>query len=108
MPEYVQVTAQVPANAGLVGVVARQPITELKVVNMVADTGRIVAHVGDYQIALTPQMWDVLLDAVLESCGPTRTLKIDFDDVNRTATVKKVPVVTKSGANDIAEVTVTA
>jgi hypothetical protein len=87
MPDYLQVTAQVPDNAGWVGVIARQAVTEVKVLNMVADNGRIVAYVGDYQIGLTPQMWDVLLDAVLESCGPTRTLKIDFDDVNRTAKV---------------------
>jgi hypothetical protein len=87
MPDYLQVTTEVPDNAGWVGVIARQPVTELKVLNMVADNGRIVAYVGDYQIALTPQMWDVLLDAVLESCGPTRTLKIDFDDANRTAKV---------------------
>ena len=87
MPEYVQVTAQVPDNAGWVGAVTRQTVTELKVINMVADTGRIAAYLGEYQIALTPQMWDVLLDAVLESCGPTRNLKIEFDDTNRTAKV---------------------
>ena len=87
MPEYVQVNAKVPANAGWMGVVTRHPVTELKVINRVSDTGRIVAYLGDYQIALTPQTWDALLDAVLESCGPTRTLKIDFDDVNRTAVV---------------------
>lgn len=87
MPEYVTVTAEVPDNAGWMGVVTRHPVTELKVINRVSDTGRIVAYLGDYQIALTPQMWDALLDAVLESCGPTRTLNINFDDINRTAVV---------------------
>lgn len=76
MPEYVKVTAEVPDNAGWCGIVARQQVTELKVINMVADNGRIAAYLGDYQVALTPEMWGVLLTAVLKSVGPTRSLHI--------------------------------
>ncbi len=76
MPEYVQVTAEVPENAGWCGVVTRQPVTELKVINMTADSGFIVAYIGAYQVALTPKTWDVLINAVLESTGPTRNLTI--------------------------------
>jgi hypothetical protein len=87
MPDNIQVTAKVPDNAGWMGAVTRETVTELKVINMVPENGRIVAYIGQYQVALTPQMWDVLLDAVLESCGPTRTLNINFDDIKRTAAV---------------------
>ena len=72
MPEYTQVTAQVPDNAGWMGVVTRQPVTELKVINMVADSGFIVAHIGAYQVALTPETWDALFNAVFKSTPTPR------------------------------------
>ena len=75
MPEYVQVTAEVPENAGWVGAVTRQTVTELKVINMVADSGFIVAYIGDYQVALTPETWDALFNAVFKSI-PTRNMTI--------------------------------
>jgi hypothetical protein len=72
MPEYTQVTAHVPDNAGWMGVVTRQPVTELKVINMVADSGFIVAHIGSYQVGLTPQTWDALFNAVFKSTPTPR------------------------------------
>ena len=72
MPEYTQVTAEVPDNAGWMGVVTRQPVTELKVINMVADSGFIVAHIGSYQVGLTPQTWDALFNAVFKSTPTPR------------------------------------
>jgi hypothetical protein len=110
MSERITVTGQIPEESGSPGWVSTTPIvTEIRVVNMLDNIGKLVLHLGNSSsIALTPQQWDVVINCLVDAVGPTRSLKIDFDDVNRTATVKKVPVVTKSGANDIAEVTVTA
>ena len=69
------VTGQIPeGEKGWVG--TTNTVTEIRVVNMIDSIGKLVLHLGDVQIALTPQMWDVVLNCLVDAVGPTRRLTI--------------------------------
>lgn len=76
MSKRVTVTGQIPEgqDPGWVGVTNR--VTEIRVTNMLADIGKLVLHLGDASVALTPQQWDVVLNCLVDAVGPTRSLKL--------------------------------
>ncbi len=75
MPEYLQVTGQIPeGERGFAG--NTSSVTEIRVVNMLDDIGKLVLHLGDATVALTPQMWDVVLNCLVDAVGPTRSLNL--------------------------------
>ena len=96
MSEHIQVTGRLPEGARQSRAwveVSQQVEGEFKVINMVDDIGKIVLRLDNVVVALEPNQWEAVLACVMSAIGPTRGLK-------------KVPVVTKSGANDTAEVTI--
>jgi hypothetical protein len=77
MSERITVTGQIPEEGGSPGFVSTTPIvTEIRVVNMLADIGKLVLHLGHSSIALTPQQWDVVLNCLVDAVGPTRSLNL--------------------------------
>ena len=75
MSEYITVTGQIPeGERGFAG--NTSPVTEIKVINMIDDIGKLVLHLGDTTVALTPQMWDVVLNCLVDAVGPTRSLNL--------------------------------
>lgn len=76
MSKRITVTGQIPEgqDPGWVGVTNR--VTEIRVTNMLADIGKLVLHLGDASVALTPQQWDVVLNCLVDAVGPTRSLKL--------------------------------
>ena len=75
MSEHITVTGQIPeGERGFAG--NTSPVTEIKVINMIDDIGKLVLHLGDTTVALTPQMWDVVLNCLVDAVGPTRSLNL--------------------------------
>ena len=75
MPNHITVTGQIPDDhTAFCGV--NTPVTEIRVVNMLDTIGKLVLYLGDTSIALTPQMWDVVLNCLVDAVGPTRRLTI--------------------------------
>lgn len=78
MSERITVTGQIPEESGSPGWVSTTPIvTEIRVVNMLDNIGKLVLHLGNSSsIALTPQQWDVVLNCLVDAVGPTRSLNL--------------------------------
>lgn len=96
MSEHIKVTGRLPEGARQSRAwveVSQQVEGEFDVINMVDDIGKIVLSLNNIKLALEPNQWEAVLACVMNAIGPTRGLK-------------KVPVVTESGANDVAEVTI--
>lgn len=78
--EYTRVTSQAPPNAGWISLHFGD-ITNVEVTNRTSDLGRIIARFdtdngNSVSLGFSPEMFDVLLQAVVAAVGATPRLSI--------------------------------
>ena len=79
MSEHIQVTGRLPESTRHSRPwveVSQQVEGEFKVINMVADIGKIVLRLDGVTVALEPNQWEAVLACVMNAIGPTRGLTI--------------------------------
>ena len=79
MSEHIQVTGRLPEGARQSRAwveVSQQVEGEFRVINMVADIGKIVLRLDNVVVALEPNQWEAVLACVMNAIGPTPRLTI--------------------------------
>ena len=79
MSEHIQVTGRLPEGARQSRAwveVSQQVEGEFRVINMVADIGKIVLRLDNVVVALEPNQWEAVLACVMNAIGPTRGLNM--------------------------------